>query len=69
VPELVNCSDKEIHAPWLIPPLRQQSIGVIIGKTYPAPIVEHATQRALALDLYKTCTLNKVLFSENQFEA
>ena len=59
VPELVNCSDKEIHAPWLIPPLRQQSIGVVIGNDYPAPIVEHAAQRALALDLYKTCTLNK----------
>jgi deoxyribodipyrimidine photo-lyase len=53
VPELANCNDKEIHAPWLIPPLRQQAIGVMIGKDYPAPIVDHATQRALALDLYK----------------
>ncbi len=53
VPELVNCSDKEIHAPWLIPPLRQQSIAVTIGKDYPAPVIEHATQRALALALYK----------------
>ena len=59
VPEIANCSDKEIHAPWLIPPIRQQSIGVVIGKDYPAPIVEHAAQRALALDLYKTCSLNK----------
>ena len=59
VPEIGNCSDKEIHAPWQIPPLRQQSIGVVIGKNYPAPIVEHAAQRALALDLYKTCNLNK----------
>ncbi len=57
VPVLVNCSDKEIHAPWLIPPLQQQSIGVIIGKNYPAPVVDHAAQRALALDLYKTCQL------------
>jgi deoxyribodipyrimidine photo-lyase len=64
VPELVNCSDKEIHAPWLIPPLRQQSIGVIVGENYPAPIVEHAAQRALALDLYKTCTLNKAQLCE-----
>ena len=32
---------------------RQQSIGVVIGQHYPAPIVEHATQRALALELYK----------------
>ena len=53
VPELANCSDKEIHAPWQIPSLRQQLIGVVIGKNYPAPIVDHATQRSLALDLYK----------------
>jgi deoxyribodipyrimidine photo-lyase len=54
VTELSQCSDKEIHAPWQIPPLRQQSIGVVIGKDYPAPIVDHAAQRALALDLYKS---------------
>lgn len=59
VPELVNCSDQEIHSPWKIPPLRQQSIQVIIGKDYPLPIVNHAEQRILALDLYKSCNLNK----------
>ena len=64
VPEIGNCSDKEIHAPWLIPPLRQQSIGVVIAKDYPAPVVEHAAQRALALDLYKTCSLNKAQMGE-----
>ena len=58
VPELGSCSDKEIHAPWQIPPLQQQSIGMIIGKDYPAPIVEHAAQRALALDLYKNAITN-----------
>jgi deoxyribodipyrimidine photo-lyase len=65
VPEIGNCSDKEIHAPWQIPPLRQQSICVVIGKDYPAPIVEHAAQRALALDLYKTCNLNKAQLAED----
>lgn len=55
VPELVSCDDKEIHAPWQIPQLRQQSIKIVIGEDYPAPIVDHATQRALALDLYKNC--------------
>ncbi len=58
VPELVNCSDKEIHAPWQIAPIRQQEIGIVIGKHYPAPIVEHATQRALVLDLYKNTLAN-----------
>ena len=64
VPEIGNCSDKEIHAPWLIPLLRQQSIGVVIGRDYPQPAVDHAAQRALALDLYKACTLNKMQITE-----
>ena len=58
VPELSNCSDKEIHAPWQIPSLRQELIDIVIGKEYPAPIVDHATQRALALDLYKSTSQN-----------
>ena len=53
VPELGNCDDKEIHAPWLIPPLRQQSLNMVIGHDYPLPIVDHATQRARVLALYK----------------
>jgi deoxyribodipyrimidine photo-lyase len=60
VTELSQCSDKEIHAPWQIPPLRQQSIGVIIGKDYPEPVVDHAAQRALALDLYKNKRSNSI---------
>lgn len=53
IPELQACNDKEIHAPWLIPPLRQQVLNIEIGKHYPLPVVDHATQRALALALYK----------------
>ena len=53
VPELANCSDKEIHAPWLISPARFELLKLTIGKDYPAPIVDHATQRNLALELYK----------------
>lgn len=53
VPELMQCNDKEIHAPWLMPPLRQKYIGLNIGTDYPAPVVDHATQRLRALALYK----------------
>lgn len=53
VPELAACDDHEIHAPWLIPPLRQQSLGLSLGKDYPMPIVDHAIQRQHALSLYK----------------
>ncbi|HSH55124.1 MAG TPA: deoxyribodipyrimidine photo-lyase [Methylotenera sp.] len=66
VTELVNCDDKEIHAPWLIPPLRQQSINIVIGRDYPSPIVEHASQRALALNLYKNCTANQEMSLDNE---
>jgi deoxyribodipyrimidine photo-lyase len=57
IPELANCGDKEIHAPWQIPSLRQDLIGVKITKDYPAPVVDHATQRALALLLYKNASI------------
>ena len=53
VTELANCNDKEIHAPWLMPPLRQTAINTVIGRDYPQPIVDNASQRALALVLYK----------------
>lgn len=56
IPELANCNDKEIHAPWLITPLRQEMLNIQIGKAYPSPVVDHATQRNLALDLYKNTT-------------
>lgn len=57
VPELKECNEQEIHAPWLIPPLRQQAIKLNIGRDYPSPIVDHATQRALTLTLYKNGTV------------
>jgi deoxyribodipyrimidine photo-lyase len=53
VPELAKCNDKEIHAPWLIPPLRLQELNICIGKDYAAPVIDHATQRLQALALYK----------------
>ena len=61
VPELVACGDKEIHAPWLISTLRQTMLNIHIGTTYPAPIVEHATQRNLALSLYKSAGESAVI--------
>jgi len=53
IPELASCSDKEIHAPWLMPSLRQTMLGIEISKHYPAPVVDHRLQREKALNLYK----------------
>jgi deoxyribodipyrimidine photo-lyase len=53
VPELAKCTDKEIHAPWLIPPFRLQELNIRMGIDYAAPVIDHATQRQQALALYK----------------
>ena len=52
LPELKSVPDKFIHAPWTLPPLEQQACGMVIGRDYPAPVVDHATQRVAALALY-----------------
>lgn len=52
VPELAPLGAKEIHAPWTVPPAIQQAKGVVVGRDYPPPIVDHAVQRAKALALY-----------------
>ena len=37
--------------------MRQQLINVTIGREYPVPVIDHATQRALALSLYKNANV------------
>ena len=52
VPELAKVPSKHIHAPWLLPPLEQQAAGCVIGRDYPAPVVEHDRARKRALEMY-----------------
>ncbi len=50
VPELARLRGPALHAPWTASPMELRAAGVVLGKTYPAPIVEHgyARERALA---------------------
>ena len=50
IPELARVPEEYIHAPWELPPIDQQLCGVVIGRDYPQPIVQHeeARQRTLA---------------------
>jgi deoxyribodipyrimidine photo-lyase len=54
VPELTGVPDRFIHAPWKMPPDGQRAAGCLIGRDYPAPIVEHAWARERALAAYRT---------------
>ena len=42
VPELARVPDRHIHAPWTMPVDVQRLAGTVIGRDYPAPIVDHA---------------------------
>jgi deoxyribodipyrimidine photo-lyase len=53
LPELAGVPDAFIHAPWKMAPLEQQACGCIVGRDYPAPVVDHARQRELALALFR----------------
>jgi deoxyribodipyrimidine photo-lyase len=53
VPEIAALDAREIHAPWRVAPAVQKAKGVVIGRDYPPPIVDHAAARAAALALYQ----------------
>jgi deoxyribodipyrimidine photo-lyase len=54
VPELAGLPDKALHAPWLARPadLAASRDDVVIGRDYPAPIVQHDVARAETLARY-----------------
>ena len=56
LPALSAVPTEYIHAPWLMSVADQKQYGVIIGKDYPAPIVDHAQARAQTLKLYGAAT-------------
>jgi deoxyribodipyrimidine photo-lyase len=53
VPELAAVPAAYLHAPATMPLVIQRQVGCRIGVDYPAPIVDHATQRPLVLALYR----------------
>ncbi|MBL8878428.1 MAG: deoxyribodipyrimidine photo-lyase [Phycisphaerales bacterium] len=53
VPELAELPVRYIHNPSSAPEDVVRSAGVLLGKTYPAPIVDHAAARSAALAAYE----------------
>ncbi len=52
VPELSRMDPRHIHAPWEAPAGALAAAGVVLGESYPHPIVDLAEGRARALDAY-----------------
>ncbi|MFV3127945.1 cryptochrome/photolyase family protein [Niveispirillum sp. KHB5.9] len=52
LPELKHLPDKYIHAPWTAPPMVLRGAGIMLGRDYPAPVIDHALGRQRALDAF-----------------
>jgi deoxyribodipyrimidine photo-lyase len=52
VPALTKLSNKAIHAPWLAKPMELEAAGLVLGRDYPKPIVDHAEARTHTLERY-----------------
>jgi len=53
MPELANVPEKFIHEPSLMPDEAQRAAGCLIGKHYPAPIVDRSEVRKRTLKAYR----------------
>lgn len=54
VPELGRVPTSHVHEPWRMTPLEQQAARCLVGRDYPAPIVDHGAARERALAAYRT---------------
>ena len=57
LPELAGVPDERIHEPWLMTASEQHSSGVVPGKTYPRPIVDHDAERKVTLEMFRSANL------------
>jgi deoxyribodipyrimidine photo-lyase len=49
VPELAALPDAALHAPWSARPVDLEAAGIVIGRDYPKPVVDHAEARERTL--------------------
>jgi deoxyribodipyrimidine photo-lyase len=54
VPELARLSAHFVHAPWQAPARALEEARVVLGTTYPMPIVDHAKARARAISMFRS---------------
>jgi deoxyribodipyrimidine photo-lyase len=59
VPELAGLDARQIHAPWRLAKAELEGRGVVLGTTYPMPIVDHETARKETLARYQKVRKDK----------
>ena len=52
VPELARVTGNFVHAPWRMDADKQARAGCVIGRDYPAPVVDHDAARKRTLERY-----------------
>jgi len=52
VPELANVPPALLHEPWRMSPTEQRAAGCVIGRDYPAPLIDRALTRDRTLAAY-----------------
>ena len=58
VPELAKLPSRYLHRPWDAPEAEREAAGIVLGKTYPRPIVDHAAARERALTAFRLARQN-----------
>ena len=53
VPELADLPNKYLFSPWTAPDEVLDQAGIVLGETYPEPVVDLKASRAVALDNYQ----------------
>jgi deoxyribodipyrimidine photo-lyase len=53
VAELSKLPGRWVHRPWEAPAPALDDAGVVLGESYPVPIVDHQEQRDRALAMYR----------------
>jgi deoxyribodipyrimidine photo-lyase len=52
LPALAGLPDTALHAPWQARPVDLAGAGIVLGRDYPAPIVQHDLARLRTLERY-----------------
>jgi len=52
LPQLATLPDTALHAPWMARPIDLAASGLVLGRDYPPPLVQHDEARARTLERY-----------------